>query len=211
MKSLSPRVAFGPLGCSGSTFCNRRHWVSVNACRCMEIIDHNEDLHATGGDIALPLWVDFMRDVVQLRPEYGGSSFVMPKGLTQVVIDPETGMAAGDYCPQRESAVVPTSAATFVKCFKHEPMQTMYAMNDVHESAPYETTIEAAITEPEIKADINTDTRHIVIYEDYSDGDELNIRRPTTPSEQPPPPPATRRRVVEESDLDGYEKLKKPE
>jgi penicillin-binding protein 1B len=174
-------------------------------------LDDNEDLHSTGGDIALPLWVDFMRDVVQLRPEYGGSSFTMPKGLTQVVIDPETGMAAGDFCPQRESAVVPTSAATFVKCFKHEPMQNMYAMNDVSEMDPtaaYSTTIEASsVPEPKV---VENDTRHIVVYEDYSDGDELNIRRPATPSDQPPPL-ATRRRVVDETDMEAYEKLKKPE
>ncbi|MEO8573089.1 MAG: PBP1A family penicillin-binding protein [Pyrinomonadaceae bacterium] len=174
--------------------------------------DDNEDLHATGGDIALPLWVDFMRDVTQLRPEYGGSSFAMPKGLTQVVIDPETGMAAGDFCPQRETAVVPTSAATFVKCFKHEPMQNMYAMNEVNETVPYETTIAAVNVEPQIQ----TDTRHIVTYEDYSQGDDkLNIRRPTSASEQPPPPPVTRRSTVDESDLDAYErnleKLKKRE
>src|SRR5213079_970253 len=38
-------------------------------------LDDNEDIHATGGDIALPLWVDFMREVVRMRPEFGGSSF----------------------------------------------------------------------------------------------------------------------------------------
>src|SRR5687767_11800368 len=59
-------------------------------------LDENEDLHATGGDIALPLWTDFMSDVIKLRPEYGGNGFQMPKGLTQVTVDPETGMAAGN-------------------------------------------------------------------------------------------------------------------
>jgi membrane carboxypeptidase/penicillin-binding protein len=75
-------------------------------------LDGNEDIHATGGDIAVPLWVDFMREVVRTRPEFGGANFAMPKGLTEVVVDPETGMAAGPYCPMRENAVVPTSAAT---------------------------------------------------------------------------------------------------
>jgi penicillin-binding protein 1B len=62
-------------------------------------LDDNEDLHATGGDIAVPLWVDFMRDVVKLRPEYGGTRFAMPRGMTEITVDPETGMAAGPLLP----------------------------------------------------------------------------------------------------------------
>jgi len=147
-------------------------------------LDDNEDLHTTGGDIALPLWVDFMRNVVQLRPEYGGASFAMPKGLVEVVIDPETGMAAGPYCPQRETAIVPTSAATFVHCFKHEPLETMYAMADVHETDAYPTTIEANTVNID-PALIQKATRPAVDYEEVSDDNErLNIRRPSTRTDE---------------------------
>ena len=57
------------------------------------------------------MWVDFMREVIKLRPEYGGTRFQMPKGLTEITVDPETGMAAGAYCPMRETVVVPSTAA----------------------------------------------------------------------------------------------------
>jgi penicillin-binding protein 1B len=165
-------------------------------------LDDNQDIHATGGDIAVPLWVDFMREVVRLRPEFGGASFAMPKGLTEVVVDPETGMAAGPYCPQRETAVVPTSAATSVTCFKHEPLNMMYAMADVHDTDPTVTTIEASEVTPSAP-----NTRHIVEYEDYN-GDRPDVRR-SSGSETALPSSRT-----EESYLEQYErsqaKTKKP-
>ena len=150
-------------------------------------LDDNEDLHATGGDIALPMWVDFMKEVIKLRPEYGGTRFNMPRGLTEVTVDPETGMAAGPYCPQRETAIVPTTAAVHVRCLKHEPLETMFAMYDSEEVgpdiAPMATDVPATYAEiPDGASDADStppsDRRVIVTYEDYSKGaGELNIRR----------------------------------
>ncbi|HEY0461868.1 MAG TPA: PBP1A family penicillin-binding protein [Pyrinomonadaceae bacterium] len=84
-------------------------------------LDENEDIGATGGEVALPLWVDFMKSVVQTRPEFGGENFPMPKGLMEVTIDPETGMLADTYCPQSEKVVVPSGAVSGIKCLKHQP------------------------------------------------------------------------------------------
>ena len=141
-------------------------------------LDDNEDIHATGGDIALPMWVDFMREVVRTRPEFGGSSFEMPKALVEMVVDPETGMAAGPYCPQHETVVVPTNVATNVSCFKHQPLATMYAMNEVQEidpSATYSTTIPATEVTAPNERDVQyvpaneSDKRYIVEYKQYND------------------------------------------
>ncbi|HKP69518.1 MAG TPA: PBP1A family penicillin-binding protein [Pyrinomonadaceae bacterium] len=174
-------------------------------------LDDNEDLHATGGDIAVPLWVDFMREVVKLRPEYGGTQFQMPKGMTEVTVDPETGMAAGPYCPMRETVAVPTTAAVHVRCLKHEPMTTMYAMASTNEFsdayiAPIPTDIPATYDEPK-------DDRVIIEYEDNNSSDgSLTIRRPRYV-----PEPAPKQTSVEETFEDAYyrstkaEKLKKPE
>jgi membrane carboxypeptidase/penicillin-binding protein len=84
-------------------------------------LDENEDIGATGGDIALPLWTEFMKSAVQIRPEFGGESFPMPKGLVTVEIDPETGMLASAYCPHSETVVVPSSASSNIRCLRHEP------------------------------------------------------------------------------------------
>jgi membrane carboxypeptidase/penicillin-binding protein len=84
-------------------------------------LDENDDIGATGGEVALPLWVDFMKSVMQTRPEFGGENFPMPRGLTEITIDPETGMLADVYCPQSEKVVVPTGAVSGIKCLKHQP------------------------------------------------------------------------------------------
>ena len=84
-------------------------------------LDDNEDVRATGGEIALPLWIEYMKSVVQTRPEFGGESFQMPKGLTEAIVDPESGMLADEFCPQSEKVVVPTGAVSNIRCFKHQP------------------------------------------------------------------------------------------
>ena len=94
--------------------------------------DDNSDVRSTGGEIALPLWTAFMQDVIRTMPEYGGSEFSMPAGLTEMVVDPETGMQADSYCPQSERVVLPTWAASGIKCLLHQPQpEVMVASADV--------------------------------------------------------------------------------
>ncbi|MDQ3800056.1 MAG: PBP1A family penicillin-binding protein [Acidobacteriota bacterium] len=83
--------------------------------------DDTEDIGFTGGEIALPVWVDFMKKATEARPEFGGSSFSMPKGLVEVTIDPETGMLADEYCPQREKVVLPSKSFSNLECLRHQP------------------------------------------------------------------------------------------
>lgn len=113
-------------------------------------VDENEDIRATGGEVALPLWVDFMKSVVQMRPEFGGESFQMPKGLIEVTIDPETGMLADSFCPQSEKVVVSSGMVSGVKCFKHQPVPETYtASNEIPQNyqMPNETDVPAVVYE----------------------------------------------------------------
>jgi len=59
--------------------------------------DDNRELGLTGSESALPLWVDFMKKALQIRPELGGSSFTNPGGLVAAEIDPTTGCVPGPY------------------------------------------------------------------------------------------------------------------
>src|SRR5262249_8561397 len=59
--------------------------------------DDNRELGLTGSESALPLWVDFMKKALQIRPELGGSSFTNPGGLVAAEIDPSTGCIPGPY------------------------------------------------------------------------------------------------------------------
>lgn len=81
--------------------------------------DNNDDIGLTGGETALPLWIDFMKEVIAERPEFGEKSFDKPLGLVEVTIDPETGMIADYHCPFKERMVLPQKAVSNFTCYRH--------------------------------------------------------------------------------------------
>jgi penicillin-binding protein 1B len=97
--------------------------------------DDNTPLGLAGADSALPVWSDFMRGALELRPELGGASFDVPAGINFVEIDPETGQRAAPSCPQRElfaltPALMPTS-----DCLTHGNLSTLLASADATDGA----------------------------------------------------------------------------
>jgi penicillin-binding protein 1B len=81
--------------------------------------DDNKQLGLTGAEAALPAWTEFVKTAVEQRPELGGEKFERPAGITTVEIDPETGMIATPYCPQRERVAVTSNFVTTAECYKH--------------------------------------------------------------------------------------------
>jgi penicillin-binding protein 1B len=81
--------------------------------------DDNKQLGLTGAEAALPVWTDFMKNAVDMRPELGGKSFAQPDGVTIVEIDPETEELATGRCPQHELIAIATSQAPLSECFRH--------------------------------------------------------------------------------------------
>jgi penicillin-binding protein 1B len=81
--------------------------------------DDNKQLGLTGAEAALPVWTDFMKNVVDLRPELGGKSFDQPDGIAIVEIDPETEELATGKCPQHERVAIVSSQAPVSECFRH--------------------------------------------------------------------------------------------
>lgn len=57
--------------------------------------DGNRDLGMKASDAALPMWADFMKQALELRPELGGEAFGKPGGIVAIEIDPTTGCVAG--------------------------------------------------------------------------------------------------------------------
>ena len=110
-------------------------------------IDETEDIGMTGGEVALPLWTEFMQQAVSVRPELGGASFQMPKGLVTAEIDPETGMLADKFCPHRETVVVPSSSSANIHCLKHQPQITENLVAVNYETI--EPLPETVVIEPE--------------------------------------------------------------
>lgn len=67
--------------------------------------DDNQDLRMKSSDTALPLWADFMKQLLELRPDLGGDSFNKPVGIVTVDIDPATGCLAGPESATRRQEI----------------------------------------------------------------------------------------------------------
>jgi penicillin-binding protein 1A len=57
--------------------------------------------HASGGHLAAPAWADFYMNGWR-EPPSSADGWAPPPGMTMRVIDPETGMLAGEWCPERK-------------------------------------------------------------------------------------------------------------
>lgn len=99
--------------------------------------DDNKQLGLTGAEAALPAWTEFVKNVVELRPELGGEKFDRPAGITTLEVDPETGMLATPYCPQRERVAVTSNFVSTLECYKHSQMlETIASSEGVENTDP---------------------------------------------------------------------------
>ncbi|HEX6126987.1 MAG TPA: PBP1A family penicillin-binding protein [Pyrinomonadaceae bacterium] len=166
--------------------------------------DDNSDVRSTGGEIALPLWTHFMAAVVKSRPEFGGSRFAMPNGLTEVVVDPETGMLADSFCPQSERVVLPRLAASNIKCIVHQPRPEVLLAESV--ATDYEGTVTdiPATLESDPEEEIQIDVRPYV-----DQFDEAPPRpRPVPDSTNKPKPPRDTGPSEDEDDVARRDRLR---
>jgi len=81
--------------------------------------DDNEQLGLTGGEAALPVWMDFMKAAIDLRPELGAKSFAQPSDVNVVDVDPDTDQLATGVCPQHERVAVLAAQAPSTECYRH--------------------------------------------------------------------------------------------
>jgi penicillin-binding protein 1B len=77
--------------------------------------DDNRDLRMKASDAAVPMWADFMKQALDLRPSLGGDSFAKPSGIVAVEIDPATGcLSTVDSVERRQEIFIagtePTSS-----------------------------------------------------------------------------------------------------
>jgi penicillin-binding protein 1B len=81
--------------------------------------DDNEQLGLTGGEAALPIWMDFVKAALDLRPELGGKYFAQPDGVTIVEVDTDTNQLATGACPAHETVAILKSQAPSSECYRH--------------------------------------------------------------------------------------------
>jgi penicillin-binding protein 1B len=78
--------------------------------------DDNRELNLSGSQSALPIWTDFMKKAVSLRP-LAGASFMVPDGVPEVEIDPTTGLLATENCLQREMEYFIKGTEPMLRCY----------------------------------------------------------------------------------------------
>ncbi|HXT64412.1 MAG TPA: PBP1A family penicillin-binding protein [Pyrinomonadaceae bacterium] len=88
--------------------------------------DDNEQLGMTGGEAALPIWMDFMKAAVDLRPELGAKFFAQPNDVNIVEVDPDTDQLATGVCPQHERVAILAAQSPSTECYRHN----MYVIRD---------------------------------------------------------------------------------
>lgn len=135
--------------------------------------DDNKQLGLTGADAALPAWTEFVKGAVELRPELGGERFERPAGITFVEVDPQTGLLAGQTCPQREQIAINSSLAPNIECYAHGEFDDFYAEASQSEMyPPMESTVIAPDSTHTLVRDVST-TRQLPLPRAETDAGKL--------------------------------------
>jgi len=67
--------------------------------------DDYSELNIEGAKSALPVWTEFMKRAIQLRPYSNAKEFSAPDGVVTLTIDPQSGMPATPNCPEKKAEV----------------------------------------------------------------------------------------------------------
>lgn len=93
------------LPAAGKTGTSRDGWFAGYTPDLLCIVwigfDDNRELNLSGSQSALPIWAEFMKKATSLRPMLG-EDFVVPEGVSEIEIDPITGLLARDTCVERQ-------------------------------------------------------------------------------------------------------------
>lgn len=97
--------------------------------------DDNRDLRMKASDAALPMWADFMKQALELRPELGGASFAKPSGIVTVDIDPATGCLASPESASHRLEVFIAGTEPSSSCFS-EKIEDIVEIPEIVEELP---------------------------------------------------------------------------
>jgi penicillin-binding protein 1B len=84
--------------------------------------DDNRELNLSGSQSALPIWTEFMKKAIRLRP-LKGESFGVPDGVPQFEVDPTTGLLATERCLQRETDYFIKGTEPTLECYGNSYQQ----------------------------------------------------------------------------------------
>jgi penicillin-binding protein 1B len=78
--------------------------------------DDNRELGLSGSQSALPIWTEFMKKAIPLKP-LKGEQFAVPDDVPEVEIDPTTGLLATERCLQREKDYFIKGTEPTLQCY----------------------------------------------------------------------------------------------
>lgn len=88
---------------AGKTGTSRDGWFAGYSPNLVCVVwvgfDDNSELGLEGSKSALPIWANFMKQALALRPDLAGDGFPRPDGIVEAEIDPTTGLLATEFCP----------------------------------------------------------------------------------------------------------------
>ena len=88
---------------AGKTGSSRDAWFAGYTPNLLAVVwvgfDDHRDLHLTGNAAAVPIWTDFIKRALALRPDLRAEKFTPPHGMEQAEIDPQSGTLATEDCP----------------------------------------------------------------------------------------------------------------
>ena len=79
--------------------------------------------HASGGHLAAPAWADFYMNGWR-EPLASADAWAPPPGMTMRVIDPQNGMLAGQWCPERKREYFKPGTEPTESCNIHTEQST---------------------------------------------------------------------------------------
>ena len=122
------RAAGFSLPAAGKTGTSRDGWFAGYTPDMLCIVwvgfDDNRELNLSGSQSALPIWAAFMKRAVTLRP-LTGAEFPVPEGISQVEIDPTTGLLATDRCLARQMEYFIKGSEPVIPCYGNSYEQMM--------------------------------------------------------------------------------------
>jgi membrane carboxypeptidase/penicillin-binding protein len=108
--------------------------------------DDNRPLQLTGAQAALPIWVDFMKEVLTGRPS---QAFQPPPGVVRVTVDPASGEVAHVGCPTRLSEVFIEGTEPRTFCSLHGTAPAQEKTSSTPRPAPPRQVVSPSSERPE--------------------------------------------------------------
>lgn len=114
---------------AGKTGTSRDAWFVGYTPKLLVVVwvgyDDNTDLGMTGGQAAVPIWTDFIKRAIELRPDLAANKFAQAAGLETVEVCAETGALANSYCPHHQRMLLANYLVPN-ECFQHQaPISTL--------------------------------------------------------------------------------------